>query len=164
MLVSVQSFVQQRYHALLMSVIGLGFVLLMLELIGYQHYEQLQLIGLGSTIIGAVVSFLGITATGNRRRLLAAVLIVLSVAGLLGTWLHNSERLEGERRGLPAEQFQGRPPRQRENDEKGESQPWQVRPDEAGRPKIPPPPLAPLSLSGFCILGAVALLGRRDPQ
>jgi hypothetical protein len=161
MLVSVQSFVQQRYHALLMSVIGLGFVLLLLELIGYQHYEQLQLIGLGSTIIGAVVSFLGITATGNRRRFLAAVLIVLSVAGLLGTWLHNGERLEGERRGLPAEQFQGRPSQSGEN---GESQPWQVRPEEGGRPKIPPPPLAPLSLSGFCILGAVALLGRRDPQ
>jgi hypothetical protein len=150
MVTTLQTFVQRRFHGLMMAMIGFGFVLLFLELlIGYQHYHGLQLIGLATTVIGAIVSFLGIGATGSRRWTLAILLLGLSLAGVLGTFLHNGDRLEG-REGPPAAQSErGTPPQ---------------RPPEArdnGRP-IPPPILAPLSLSGFCILGAVALLGRKD--
>jgi Na+-transporting methylmalonyl-CoA/oxaloacetate decarboxylase gamma subunit len=143
MVASLQSFVQQRYHALIMAIIGMGFVLLMLELLGYHHYEGLQIVGLSATVIGALASFLGIGASSRRRRTLAVVFLVLSLAGLLGVWQHNGERLSGER--PEAELSEGRREAGEQDDE-----------------DIPPPPLAPLSLSGFCVLGAIALLGRKD--
>jgi hypothetical protein len=164
MLAQVQSFVQQRYHTLLMGFIGLGFVMLFLELIGYQHYEGLQLIGLSATVIGAVVAFLGIRASGKRRRMLGAIFLALSLAGLLGAWFHNEDRLRGEQR-TDGQFNQGQPPRPEEPGERAGPGPGGPggQPGPGG-PRIPPPPLAPLSLSGFCLLGAVALFGRRDPQ
>ena len=104
MLATTQRFVQRNFHALLMTLVGAGFVLILLELIGYKHYQGLQIVGLATTIIGAIAAFAGIRATGRLRMGLAGVLIILSLAGLLGTFEHNEKRLGGGGEGRPGAQ------------------------------------------------------------
>ena len=171
MLATTQRFVQRNFHALLMALVGAGFVLILLELIGYKHYQGLQIVGLATTVIGAIAAFAGIRATGRLRIGLAGVLIVLSLAGLLGAWEHNEKRLTGagEERRPGAQSAEGAPNNQDAQPPAAPSDGTQpARPNGGQRPRggfeIPPPPLAPLSLSGFCILGAVALLGRKDER
>lgn len=150
-MLAMQTFVRRRYHALLMGLIGLGFVLLTLELLLYRHYQGIQSIGLAARVIGAIVAFLGIRATGSLRRNLALVFLVLSLAGLIGVVEHNEERLGGEERPESAratqQQIQSGGAANQEQPAGGE---------------IPPPVLAPLSMSGFCVLGLVALLAKKD--
>ncbi len=148
MVASVQTFVQRRYYGLLMSILGLDFVMLFFELLGYRHWQGLQIIGLATVVLGAIASFVAIGANASLRKGLAVLFLVLSLAGIIGVWEHNEERLggAGERRPPVAAQ---------QNRQVGQ------RPPE-GDFHIPPPTLAPLSLSGFCILGAVVLFGRRD--
>lgn len=182
MLSTIQTFVQRRYHTLLMGFIGLGFVLLFAELIGYEHYHGFQVIGLATTIIGVVTAFTGIAAKGKLRFVLASIFLVLSLAGLLGLFFHNEDRLGLEQR-PPAGQFPapgqgGAPPigdNQTGQPTAGTTNPQNqatpatgqelrqpgARPGGRARP-MGPPPLAPLSLSGFCALGMVALLGKKD--
>lgn len=160
-MVGAQTFVQRRYHALLLGLIGVGFLLMLAELIGYQHFQGLQLLGTAATAVGAAAAFLGIRATGGLRRALVGVFLLLALVGLLGTWEHNEDRLGGEERRPPAAQLS-------QGGQAGQTgqggQAGQPGPDGPGRGgfRMAPPPLAPLSLAGFCLLGAVVLLGRRD--
>jgi hypothetical protein len=164
-MVGVQTFVQRRSYELLLGLVGVGFLVLLAELIGYRHFEGLQLIGTGATVVGAAAAFLGIRASAGLRRALAGVFLVLALVGLLGMWEHNEDRLGGEERRPPAAQVG-------QGGQGGQAgQGGQVGPGGQGRQggpggfggfRMPPPPLAPLSLSGFCLLGAVVLLGRRD--
>ncbi len=149
MLDKLQSFIQQRWYTLMMLMIGVGFVTLTVELIGYQHWQAFQLIGLSAIIIGAIISFLAIGANASLRRTLGLVFLVLALIGLIGTIMHNGDRLTGK-----ANEERRPPPTAVEG--------------QAGRPeggfRMPPPALAPLSMSGFCILGAIVVLGRRAEQ
>ena len=170
MLVGMQKIVQQRYYGLLMGLVGGGFVLLMLELIGYQHFEGLQIIGFAATIVGAVTAFAGIRANAQLRRILAGVFVVLAIIGLFGTVQHNAKRLGGDQR-PPFGQNQpgGQAGPAGQDRQGGQGQPGQPGgPGEPGgfarRFRIPAPPLAPLSLSGFCLLGTVVLLGKREDE
>ena len=157
MVATAQMFVQRRFHALLMFMIGLGFLLILAELIGYQHFKGLQLLGTGATVVGALTAFIGIGARGNLRRILAGVFLVLALVGIVGVVEHNGDRLRGEQ---GQGQFQGGRSGQDANRPNDQGQP----PDAQGGfgSRIPPPPLAPLSLAGFCTLGAIALLGKKD--
>lgn len=161
MMVGAQTFVQRRYHALLLGLIGVGFLLMLAELVGYQHFEGLQLIGTIATAVGAVVAFLGIRATGGLRRMLVGLFVFLALVGLLGTWEHNEDRFGGEERRPPAGQVSqgGQAAQGSQSGQAGQGR-------QGGRERtgfrMPPPPLAPLSLAGFCMLGAVVLLGRTD--
>lgn len=151
MLLTMQTFVRRRFSPLLLLMVAAGFLLLLLELIGYQHFGGLQLVGTASVVIGLLAALLGIGARGRLRTTLIWVFLVLSLVGLLGAWEHNEERLGGERE-APA----GAPAPQADGDDDQESGP-------GGRAEeIPPPLLAPLSVSGLCLFGAVSLLGRRE--
>jgi hypothetical protein len=160
MLTSLQSFVQRRFHTLIMSLIGIGFLFLLAELIMYEHYDGIQLVAVVSTVLGALLAFLGIVATGRMRLGIAAVMLVLAVSGIIGVVEHNEKRSEGgeQRSGQVQQGDEDKGSEQGEASKQGESG------EGEGEAEIPPPPLAPLSLSGLCAFGAVALFGRRDPS
>lgn len=147
MMLTMQSFVQRRYHTLVMASVGFGFVLLIVELLNYRHYQGLQIIGLATVVLGAIAAFLGIRATGGLHNALIVGFFVLSLAGLVGAFLHNADRLFGERR----------PEAAQATAQRAQST------GEAGPPggQIPPPLLAPLSVSGLCVIGAFTLLDRK---
>ena len=156
MILTLQSFVRHRFHPLLMSMIAAGFLLLLLELIGYEHYHGIQLVGMAAVVIGLLASLAGIGARGGLRKGLIYLFIVVALTGLLGEWEHNEDRLGGERearngQGLPGAQTG---PSQGDGDQ--QSGPG------GRREETPPPLLAPLSVSGLCLFGAVVLLSRRD--
>ena len=167
MLGSLQTFVQRRFFTLLMLLLAAGFLLIFGELVLYNHFKGLQILGTASTVIGAIMALVGIGAGANLRRWLAVGFIALSLVGVIGVFEHNEERLGGEEeRRPPAAQTTGNQAsgesgenEQGESEEAGEAG---ERPEGPGE-ETPPPPLAPLSLAGFCALGAVALLGRKDP-
>lgn len=152
MLDSFQTFIQRRWYTLMMLIIGVGFVTLIIELLGYQHWEGFQLIGLSAIAIGAIVSFVAIGASASLRKTLGLVFLVLALVGLIGTVLHNGKRLTGQAADMPVP-----PPAAADG-----QAPAPGEGPEGGRLRMPPPPLAPLSMSGFCILGAVVVLGRRE--
>lgn len=156
MLASAQAFVQRRYYPLLMAVIGLGFLLVLLELILYRHFRGLQLIGTITTALGALLAFVGIGANARLRTILAGVFLALALVGLIGAWEHNEDRFKGER-GERTEQAAPAQARGDDDDARQGSQPGQ-----GGERGQEPPPLAPLSLSGFCVLSVLALLGKKD--
>ena len=148
MLNTLQTFIQRRLYVLMMLMIGVGFATLVVELIGYKHWEGFQLIGLTAILVGAIVSFLAIGANASLRRMLGLVFLVLAFIGLVGTVMHNGDKLTGQ------------------SDEARRPPPTAVEgsPRERGEFRIPPPTLAPLSMSGFCILGALVVLGRKDER
>lgn len=147
MLLTIQAIVRSRFHLLVMSVIAGGFLVLLTELLIYSHYQQLQLVGLAAVIIGLIASVLGIGARGTMRTRLVAVFLVVSLSGLLGLYFHNERRIGGE----------SGPP------QAGGSEPQGGETGSDG-PRMPPPVLASLSVTGLCIFGAVMLLARRDEE
>lgn len=166
MLTSLQSFVQRRFHVLIMSFIGLGFLFLLAELIMYEHYDGIQLVAVVSTVLGALLAFLGIVATGRMRLGIAAVMLVLAVSGIIGVVEHNEKRGEGgeQRSGQVQQGDEAKETDKSDASEQGEAAEAGETKEGEGEAEIPPPPLAPLSLSGLCAFGAVALFGRRDPS
>jgi hypothetical protein len=155
MLLGLQSFVRQRFSSLAMAMVAAGFLLLLLEMIGYNHFGGLQIVGTGAVVIGLIASVLGIGAHGRLRSILIGLFLVLALAGLLGEWEHNEERLEGER-GPAAGQEAPAP--------QGETEADQQSGPGGSEEEIPPPILAPLSVSGLCLFGSVLLLARREPD
>jgi hypothetical protein len=138
MLQSMQTLVRRQFHPLIMSMIAGGFLLLLVELVLYQHYESLQLLGMGAVVIGLIASLLGIGARGSLRTALIVVFLVVSLSGVLGLWFHNVERIGGGARISGGEE------------------------SEEGEGEMSPPVLASLSVSGLCVFGATMLLARRD--
>lgn len=158
MLLTMQSFVRGRFYPLLMGMLAAGFLLLLLELIGYRHFGGLQLVGTGAVILGLVAALLGIGAKGGLRRGLIYLFLVLALTGLLGEWEHNEDRFGEERR-----------PQAGQSTQEGQDSPQQGDGDQQSGPggseeRTPPPILAPLSVSGLCLFGAIVLLSRRDDE
>lgn len=176
MMKGLQGFVQRRFYLLLMLMIAAGFFLMFVELVLYKHSKGLQIIGTASTVVGAILAFIGVGANGNLRRTLAVVFIILSLVGFLGVVEHNEDRLGGEEDRRPRaaqttdsqassesgenEQGENAQGQSGENGESGES----GEGSENGEGDEAPPPLAPLGVTGLSAFGAVALLGRRDPE
>lgn len=154
MLLTLQSFVRQRFFPLIMGMLAVGFLLLLGELIGYKHFEGIQWVGTGAVIIGLLAALLGIGARGGLRKGLIYLFLVLALTGLLGEWEHNEDRLRGE----SGPQGAGQQTDVGQGDGDQQSGPGG---SEEG---IPPPILAPLSVSGLCLFGAIMLLARRDQE
>ena len=105
---------------------------------------------------------LGLFARGRARPLLGLLLLVLSLSGLIGVREHLEEG-GGEAMRLPAQPsvqlvaYQaGASNEEKEGEEQGEAR--EVREERGG--ESAPPPLAPLSLSGLALMGAVILLAK----
>lgn len=159
---------------LLLLLLG-GFAMLLAELLITNHVDGIQNVANVASLVGAVAILLGFFAKGTFRHLLVLLLLVLSLSGLLGAWEHLQSREGHDEARVPAalstrsETFQtisnriGTDTQGTTQQEAGEQQ--QNMPSEGSRPRLPgggAPPLAPLSLSGLSLMGAVLLLAKRD--
>ncbi|MGY2896005.1 hypothetical protein [Deinococcus sp. UYEF24] len=136
--------VQARFPEIVLATCVLGFAFLLAELIGYEHYQKgTQIIGLVSTIVGLLLALLGFVKRRAVRRTVLALLGLLTLTGLLGTYEHHETRSEDMAR-YTQQVAAGTAPKGRDG---------QTRKFESNIPT-----LAPLSLSGLAALAFLALL------
>jgi len=159
-----QRFLAQQQGTILLLLLSGGFAVVLGELVLYQHWEGAQLIGFSATVVGMLAVLVGIFVKGTLRTVIGLLLVVLSISGLVGAREHLAEGGEAmsPRPALVqqstlsgAQEIAYRPGglAQEEEDEEGEG-------GDGG--ETVPPPLAPLSLSGLALMGAVILLAKRD--
>ena len=128
---------------------ALGLFLTGVELLLMGHTEGVQLLAPLAAFLGALLTGLGLIFTRGASAL-ALALALLSPVGLFGFLQHLEGTLEAEApalyRWVDAEG---------KGWEEGEAQ-------EEGEGEEAPPPLAPLSLSGLALLGALGLYAREE--
>lgn len=151
---SLRSFVQRRWQPLLLLLLAGGFAITVVELLLTGHVKGIQLVGVIAPSAALICVLIGLFAHGSLRTAMAVALLVVSLAGLLGTWEHFEEG--GKQGSVPALAAQG-----------GEYQPVRLAAasveQEGGEFREGPgggnpPPLAPLAISGLALMGAVVLL------
>lgn len=153
---TIQTFVQRRSASLMLLLISGGYVMLLAELLLINHTKGPQLVGVIASSAGLLLTLIALFVSGKARNWVALLLVVLSVSGLLGTFKHN-EALNAEPTTAAVTMTAD-----------GLNQPiaysLQAAPDAegSGGDKSAVPPLAPLSLAGFALMGAVATLSKRE--
>jgi hypothetical protein len=161
-----QSFVQAYFHQILMLLLAGGGLMVLVELLWTGHTDGIQLVGVIASALMVVLAIVGLFAHGTLRVTLAVLFVLLSITGLVGVLEHNEAEGEADvpalvvnraDAGMMPISYRSLAPQQ--EDEEGEAGEV-TEAGEAG--ESAPPPLAPLSLSGLALMGAVVLLGRRD--
>ena len=135
-----------------------GFLMILAELIITDHLDGIQLVAVLASVIGLVVSAAGFLLRGAASRAGAILLVLLSISGLVGAFEHYEEGQEeatATQHGLAV----GQEYRYIDSDKEDEES---VSGEEGEEGEAVPPPLAPLSLSGPALLGAMAMLARSD--
>ncbi len=135
-----------------------GFLMILAELIITDHLDGIQLVAVVASVIGLVVSAAGFLLRGAASRAGAILLVLLSISGLVGAFEHYEEGQEeatATQHGLAV----GQEYRYIDSDKEDEES---VSGEEGEEGEAVPPPLAPLSLSGLALLGAMAMLARSD--
>ena len=167
-----ETMVRHNLITILLFLLLGGFAMLLVELLITNHIDGIQNVANVASLVGAVAILLGFFAKSTFRHLLVLLLLLLSLSGLLGAWEHLESREGGEARTPAAltisqDGYQTIANRagtnveratQQEGDEGNEAGERGGREGGEGSP----PPLAPLSLSGLALMGAVVLLAKRD--
>ncbi len=173
-MINLQAIVRRNLISILLVFLMGGFAMLLAELLITNHVDGIQNVANIASLVGGVAVLLGFFARGTFRHLLVLLLLVLSVSGLLGAWEHLESREGGEAR-VPAAMTAGQDGYQtissgagagvdrtlQQESEENESGEGRERGDGDGGESAPPP-LAPLSLSGLALMGAVVLLAKPD--
>ena len=157
-----QGFLGQHRDTLLLLLLAGGFVVVLGELVLYQHWDSTQLIGFSATVVGLLAVLVGIFVKGTLRTVIGLLLVVLSLSGLIGAREHLEEGGEAmsprpalvQQSTLAGAQEIAYRPGALAQEGEGEG-------GEGGGETVPPP-LAPLSLSGLALMGAVILLAKKD--
>ena len=171
-----QAMVRRNLINILLVLLLGGFAMLLAELLITNHVDGIQNVANVASLVGGVAILLGFFAKGTFRHLLVLLLLVLSLSGLLGAWEHLESREGGEARvpaaiaarqdgyqtisngaGADVERTLQQEGEENESGEGGER-------GERNGGEGTPPPLAPLSLSGLALMGAVVLLAKPDAQ
>ncbi len=129
--------VQARFPTLVLVGVAAGFGMLLAELLLTGHTEGVQRIAVLTSVLGIGLGLMALWVSGSLRGLVIAAFALLALAGVYGALEHREGADEREA------QTQVRFVREREEGE------------------ATPPPLAPLSLSGLALLGALATLAKR---
>jgi len=191
---SLQATVRRNLLPILLLLLAGGYLVVLIELFLYRHWDGLQLIGFAATAIGLLAVLLGLFAKGGLRIGLAVLLAIVSISGLIGTYEHFESRSEGGEAARPAlaQANAGanfaiayRPSADtqaltaQDDDEAGEGgeageAAAAGKAGEAGEAREggergesgeeTPPPLAPLSLAGLSLMGAAVLLAKQDQR
>lgn len=174
--------VRKHVTSLQLLLLASGFVITLGELILLGHTKGIQLVAIGSTVVGILLSLWGLASKGKMSNIVAALFLLLALTGLIGTFEHLEEGGEGgEARALPSlnasrgtvinvaftaeeEGESGEGTSAQANEAAGsESVIGEAEGAESGKGgEGNIPPLAPLSLSGLALFGAITLLGRRQ--
>lgn len=179
------SVVRKNVTAIQLLLLAGGFTITLVELILMGHTKGIQLIAVGSTVFGIVLALWGLVAGNATRTIVVILFLGLSLSGLVGAFEH----LEGgeDEAGEASATFQVANTNRgqiintafnaEEEGENGEgSEAGEAAAAEGsneageggeggeaneGGKEGNPPPLAPLSLSGLALFGAVTLLGAK---
>lgn len=188
---SLQATVRRNLLPILLLLLAGGYLVVLIELFLYRHWDGVQLIGFAATAVGLLAVLLGLFAKGGLRIGLAVLLAIVSLSGLIGTYEHFESRSEGGEAARPAlaQADAGanlaivyRPAADtqaasaQDDDEAGEGGEAAAA-GEAGEGREgreggeageggeeTPPPLAPLSLAGLSLMGAAVLLAKQDQR
>lgn len=152
-----QSLSRRYQHQLTMILIAGGFLMLLGELLLTNHTDGTQLIAVVASLLGMALAGLGIFARNKLAVNLALAFLLLTLTGLFGTYEHLEEGLEESFRfsAQPVEvamtpSIESTPSSLLLDEEEEEGEETEI------------PPLAPMSLSGFSLLGAVMLFSRKE--
>jgi len=171
-----QAMVRRNLITILLVLLLGGFVMLLAELLITNHVDGIQNVANVASIVGAAAILLGFFAKGMFRHLLVLLLLVLSLSGLLGAWEHLESREGGEAQAPAAlavrsDGYQtvsngagADAERTLQDDDEGEEAREGGEGSEREGGEGAPPPLAPLSLSGLALMGAVVLLAKPDAR
>ena len=145
--------------------VGLGFVVLLAELLMTGHTKGSQAIGVAAALLGVALAAAGLVGPGRARVWVGVLMLVLSVSGLVGMAEHAETRAEGASRRAFAERFG---PDERELLQtfgtRGGPEVGRAGREPLRRRRAEPPPLAPLSLSGLALIGAAATFAREPDK
>ena len=144
-----QTVVQKHFHLILMLLIASGFLMLLAELLLTGHTKGIQLVGVAASLLGTLLAAVGIVAKGKLRYGLVMLFLLLSISGIAGVVKHYEYGAGRETTALPSLAMQATVQTVSDPFDEGESEGT-------------PPPLAPLSLAGFALMGAVTLFARKD--
>lgn len=152
-----KTWIQAHFPQLVLALVAGGFALTLVELLWMNHTEDNQLVAVGATLAGALVSLVAVWARGPLRTVLAGVLGVVALTGLVGTAMHLEEL--GEHAAFPGRAVawvQSQTLAWADADEE------EAEGGAEGHEEEGVPPLAPLSVSGLAMLGALAAFSRQD--
>jgi hypothetical protein len=159
-----ENMTRQHLTVILLLLLLGGFATLLAELLLTNHFGGTQSVAVIASVVGVLALLTGFFVKGSVRHVVALLLLVLSISGLMGMREHFEEGSEAQLTPAPVTMAAGdyqpiagstdaiaRAPQQEDTEnetrERGEST---------------PPPLAPLSLSGLALMGAVVLLAKQD--
>jgi hypothetical protein len=151
-----QKWLQRNFYGVLMLLLAGGFVMVLVELLITDHTDGTQLVGVVASGVGVVLTLAALFVGGSARRIVAGLLLVLSLTGVLGTWEHFEEGREGGEAMRPAAVALANQPASFQLDE-DENEEQEAAGESEG--EAVPPPLAPLSLAGLSLMAALVILG-----
>lgn len=144
-----QEYMRERFPEAVVLFSALGFLTLVAELLLTTHTEGIQVLAPLAAATGALAALAGLWLKAARPWAIGLLLALMGV-GLLGFFQHIEESVEAHT-----------PAQVRLVDEDGEAYPMYPRVGKGEGEETLPPPLAPLSISGLGLLGALALYVRR---
>lgn len=173
-----RSLLRQHQYTLLMLLLAGGFAVVLGELILYQHWDGVQLVGFLATVAGLLLVLIGMFAGGRLGNAVAVLLVILSLTGVIGAYEHYESshkeklaaaparlesaatagnqnvalRLAAAPQAAPAE----------EHSEEGEAKAGSAAGENRDEAETPPPPLAPLSLAGLALMGAIVVAAKPE--
>ena len=156
--------IEKHFYTILMLMLAGGFAILLTELLVTAHTDGIQLVAVVASVAGLVLVLAALFVRGRAAVTVAVLLFLLSATGLFGTYEHlESAGEEGERATIQSVESGGYQPVafHQDDDDKAptasESSVRSERRPEGGAGT--PPPLAPLSLAGLSLMGAVIIVG-----
>lgn len=170
-----RTFLRRHLISLLLLSVAGGFLMLVAELILVNHTNGIQLVAVVASIAGVILALAGLVTRGTLRTIVAVLFVLLAVSGLVGTAEHLEGGEEGAEAVVPAQIESAAQPGAASNvsyspdtnvtqyrlNQEGEEE--RERGEREGAEGTPPP-LAPLSLSGLALLGALATFAGDDPR
>ena len=157
---ALEGWVQRHLTKLLLGMLAGGFAILLAELLLTAHVDGIQLVAVVASVTGLILTVAAMFVSGRAGITVAALLLVLSVTGLVGAYEHFEER-SGEEAAVPA-YVASTPANQVINLRAQDDDDRPARGEEG--PEGAPPPLAPLSLSGLSLMAAIVTVGASKPR
>ncbi|CAN5695025.1 hypothetical protein BH10CHL1_BH10CHL1_03800 [soil metagenome] len=151
----IQTLIQQYFTNLLLLFVAGGFLMLVAELLLTGHTRGIQLLAIVASVAGVVFALVGLFSRGKASMALVVAFLLLSVTGVIGVLEHSEER-GGEREAVATVRLA------RTNNAANSQVNFQQQPGFRREEDGTPPPLAPLSLAGLSLIGAVTLVGRKE--
>ena len=149
--------VRLQLPELVLVVTAGGFAITFAELVVTEHTGGTQVIAVIAAGLGLALCLMGLLARSRIiLRPMVLALLLLSISGPVGVFLHASGEAEGSEASVPAavDVLAGDEDDGEDDGEEDEGE------EEEDGDSIPP--LAPLGLSGLALLGAAGILARED--